>query len=107
MLAKYMTAGVAATALLATVAFAQNPSPTDANKPPAAAGYRMPAEWQRHEATWIGWPHNPTDWPGKFAAIPWVYVEIVRRRHARRRRWAGRGRRASGGHTFRSGQVRG
>src|SRR3954466_847489 len=37
MLAKYMTAGVAATALLATVAFAQNPSPTDANKPPAAA----------------------------------------------------------------------
>src|SRR5947209_20370171 len=37
MLAKYMTAGVAATALLATVAFAQNPSPTDANKPPPAA----------------------------------------------------------------------
>src|SRR2546423_2902301 len=38
MLAKYMTAGVAASALLATVAFAQNPSPADANKsPPAAA----------------------------------------------------------------------
>jgi sporulation protein YlmC with PRC-barrel domain len=37
MLAKYMTAGVAASALLATVAFAQNPSPTDANKPPPAA----------------------------------------------------------------------
>ena len=37
MLAKYMTAGVAATALLATVAFAQNPSPTDANKSPPAA----------------------------------------------------------------------
>src|SRR5437763_12917061 len=36
-LAKYMTAGVAASALLATVAFAQNPSPTDANKPPPAA----------------------------------------------------------------------
>lgn len=40
--------------------------------------YRMPAEWSRHEATWIGWPHNRTDWPGKFSAIKWVYAEIVR-----------------------------
>jgi agmatine deiminase len=38
----------------------------------------MPAEWEPHEATWIGWPHNLTDWPGKFAPIPWVYGEIVR-----------------------------
>ena len=38
----------------------------------------MPAEWELHEATWIGWPHNLTDWPGKFAPIPWVYGEIVR-----------------------------
>ncbi len=38
----------------------------------------MPAEWEPHEATWIGWPHNRSDWPGKFAAIPWVYAEIVR-----------------------------
>jgi len=45
---------------------------------PAARGYRMPAEWEPHAATWIGWPHNRTDWPGKFAAIPWVYGEIVR-----------------------------
>ncbi|HEV8259412.1 MAG TPA: agmatine deiminase family protein [Burkholderiales bacterium] len=45
---------------------------------PARLGYRMPAEWERHAATWIGWPHNRTDWPGKFAAIPWVYCEIVR-----------------------------
>lgn len=41
--------------------------------------FRMPAEWEPHEATWIGWPHNRTDWPGKFATIPWVYGEIVRR----------------------------
>jgi agmatine deiminase len=40
--------------------------------------YRMPAEWEFHEATWIGWPHNLSDWPGKFAPIPWVYGEIVR-----------------------------
>ena len=38
----------------------------------------MPAEWDRHEATWIGWPHNPTDWPGKIEPIHWVYGEIVR-----------------------------
>ncbi len=40
--------------------------------------YRMPAEWAPHAATWIAWPHNPDDWPGKFQPIPWVYCEIVR-----------------------------
>ena len=45
---------------------------------PSALGFRMPAEWDRHEATWIGWPHNLSDWPGKFALIPWMYAEIVR-----------------------------
>jgi agmatine deiminase len=44
----------------------------------ASQGYRHPAEWEPHEATWIAWPHNKEDWPGKFGAIPWVYVEIVR-----------------------------
>ena len=39
---------------------------------------RMPAEWEPHEATWIGWPHNRSDWPGKISAIHWVYAEIVR-----------------------------
>jgi len=38
----------------------------------------MPAEWEPHAATWLAWPHNRSDWPGKFAAIPWVYAEIVR-----------------------------
>ncbi len=38
----------------------------------------MPAEWEPHEATWIGWPHNTTDWPGRFGPIPWAYAEIVR-----------------------------
>jgi agmatine deiminase len=38
----------------------------------------MPAEWAPHDATWLAWPHNATDWPGKFAPIPWVYAEIVR-----------------------------
>lgn len=41
--------------------------------------YRMPAEWEPHEATWLAWPHNIEDWPGKFTPIPWVYCEIIRR----------------------------
>ncbi|HVU44918.1 MAG TPA: agmatine deiminase family protein [Terracidiphilus sp.] len=45
---------------------------------PRAQGYRMPAEWEPHEATWLAWPHNPEDWPGKFQPIPWIYAEIVR-----------------------------
>lgn len=46
---------------------------------PRGLGFRFPAEWEPHEATWIGWPHNRSDWPGKFSTIPWVYGEIVRR----------------------------
>jgi agmatine deiminase len=38
----------------------------------------MPAEWEPHQATWIAWPHNRADWPGKFEPILWVYAEIVR-----------------------------
>jgi agmatine deiminase len=48
------------------------------SKTPRELCYRMPAEWERHEATWLAWPHNPEDWPGKFQTIPWVYAEIVR-----------------------------
>lgn len=42
-------------------------------------GYSMPAEWAPHEATWLGWPHNETDWPGKLDTIRWVYGEMVRK----------------------------
>jgi len=49
-----------------------------AKLPPAAQGYRMPAEWEPHESTWLAWPHLRGDWPGKFEPIPWVYAEIVR-----------------------------
>lgn len=38
----------------------------------------MPAEWEPHEATWLAWPHETSDWPGKFEPIPWIYGEIVR-----------------------------
>src|SRR3954470_12039757 len=52
---------------------------------PKQAGFHMPAEWERHEATWIAWPHNEEDWPGRFEPIPWIYGEIVRKlAHAER-----------------------
>ena len=43
----------------------------------------MPAEWTPHAGTWIAWPHQASDWPGKMAPIPWVYTEIVRHLHRR------------------------
>ena len=39
----------------------------------------MPAEWEAHEAIWLGWPHNENDWPGKLSAIEWVYGEMIRK----------------------------
>ncbi|MEZ4752511.1 MAG: agmatine deiminase family protein [Bdellovibrionota bacterium] len=39
---------------------------------------RLPAEWEKHRKTWIGWPHQSSDWPGKLPAVLWVYGEIVR-----------------------------
>jgi agmatine deiminase len=49
----------------------------DPEENPAARGYRMPAEWEPHSATWLAWPHYHGDWPGKFEPVPWVYTEIV------------------------------
>ena len=39
--------------------------------------YRMPAEWETHTSTWIAWPHNAQDWPGRFQPIPWVYFWLA------------------------------
>ncbi len=48
-------------------------------KTPAELGFSMPAEWEPHEATWLAWPHNATDWPDKVDTIRWVYGEMVRK----------------------------
>jgi agmatine deiminase len=45
---------------------------------PAELGYRMPAEWERHQATWLSWPHNRDSWPGHFEPVEPAYAEIVR-----------------------------
>lgn len=50
------------------------------NATPAALGYRMPAEWEPHEATWFSWPHNPETWPGaeRLAATEATLAQAVR-----------------------------
>ncbi len=50
------------------------PSPTRADR---ALAWRMPAEWEPHEATWLAWPHAVGDWPGRFGPIPWAYADLV------------------------------
>jgi agmatine deiminase len=46
---------------------------------PCQAGYRMPAEWEPHKATWLAWPHNRETWSDdQLESVKDVWVEIVR-----------------------------
>ena len=45
---------------------------------PGRGGFRMPAEWEPHRATWLVWPHARADWGVRTAAVEWCYTEIVR-----------------------------
>jgi len=46
---------------------------------PAAAGWRMPAEWERHHGTWLTWPRpEGISFPGKYETVPPVYAELIR-----------------------------
>lgn len=45
---------------------------------PASLGYRWPAEWESHAATWVAWPHNRNSWPGKFEPVPHQFANLVR-----------------------------
>lgn len=40
--------------------------------------YRMPAEWEPHQATWLTWPHDEAHWPGKFEKIPAIWARMVK-----------------------------
>ena len=44
---------------------------------PAALGYRFPAEWEPHAATWLSWPHNRASWPDKFEPVPGIWAEFI------------------------------
>jgi agmatine deiminase len=45
------------------------------------SGFWIPAEWEPHAGTWLAWPHQASDWPGRLAPIPWVYCEMIRHLH--------------------------
>ncbi|MCE2835170.1 MAG: agmatine deiminase family protein [Chitinophagaceae bacterium] len=45
---------------------------------PRALGYRFPAEFAPHEATWLSWPHKEASWPGKIASIYPSYTAFIR-----------------------------
>ncbi|MFO0914092.1 MAG: agmatine deiminase family protein [Pirellulales bacterium] len=49
----------------------------DLDRMPAELGYRFPAEWEPHAATWLAWPHNPATWPGKREAILPYFTQFV------------------------------
>ncbi|MBI1977156.1 MAG: agmatine deiminase family protein [Candidatus Omnitrophica bacterium] len=40
-------------------------------------GYRMPAEWEQHEATWLAWPHDLETWPREIVDLESTYVELI------------------------------
>lgn len=46
-------------------------------RPPAALGFRMPAEWEPQEAIWLSWPHRRLTWPGHFRPMPGKFAEVV------------------------------
>jgi agmatine deiminase len=45
---------------------------------PKKAGYRFPAEWVKHEATWLTWPHKEESWPGKIDTIYAPYCQFIK-----------------------------
>ncbi len=46
---------------------------------PREHGYFFPAEFARHSATWLSWPHKEASWPGKIETIYPVYAEFIKR----------------------------
>lgn len=45
---------------------------------PAEEGFRWPAEWEPHAATWLSWPHNVETWPGRLEAVEATFAALVR-----------------------------
>ena len=47
-------------------------------KTPSEKGYRMPAEWEPHEATWISWPHaDCNSFPGAYDRVIPTFVAMA------------------------------
>lgn len=51
---------------------------SDISANPQKLGYRFPAEWEAHEATWLSFPHNQATWPPpRLAAVQKVFQEFI------------------------------
>jgi agmatine deiminase len=44
---------------------------------PQTLGYRMPAEWEPHAATWLAWPHNAETWPGQLTQVQAIFLQFI------------------------------
>jgi len=51
------------------------------SKTPSELGYRMPAEWEKHDAVWLAWPYDPTTFPDRVEKVEQIYVQIVKHLH--------------------------
>ncbi len=50
-------------------------------KTPVELGYRMPAEWENHDAIWLSWPHDPLTFPDCLEKVEDTYVQIIKEIH--------------------------
>ncbi|MCL2691323.1 MAG: agmatine deiminase family protein [Candidatus Bathyarchaeota archaeon] len=48
---------------------------------PVELGYRMPAEWEPHDAIWLSWPHDPLTFPNCVDKVESTYVKIIKEIH--------------------------
>ncbi len=44
-----------------------------------ATSWRFPAEWEKQQGILLCFPHNGNDWPGKYGAIQWAFVEFIKK----------------------------
>ena len=59
----------------------QKPLSPNLERSPRKLGYRMSAEWELHEATWLAWPHDRETWPRELAQVESTYFEIIKHLH--------------------------
>ncbi len=51
---------------------------TQFEQTPRQLGYRFPAEWEKHESTWLSFPHRESSWPGRIESIFPIYFELIK-----------------------------
>jgi agmatine deiminase len=54
-----------------------SPTKTNSEKTPSELGFCMPAEWSKHESTWLAWPHDPTTFTSGVEKVEETFVQII------------------------------